>query len=206
LQRFGAYVILDFIRFFSGPFGLSTAAVLIFLAGLSDGVGTRTSVLLLNRIAPAAFVLSLLVSALLFLLSAAIWIWGVWLAATQLFGLENALPDFFYGISVAYTPFLFSALALLPLVGPLLRSLLRLWSFAIGFGVLLSLGLAPWQAILSAVAGALLVNLASWVLSEPATALWRRIWAVVVRSPYPSANNSLPRVIPGYAPTDEIAP
>jgi hypothetical protein len=197
---------LDLIQFFSSPTGLAAAAILIFLAGLSEGVGTRTSVLLINRITPTVFVLSLLFAALLFLLSAAIWIGGVWLAATRLFGLEDALLDFFYALSVAYTPFLFSALALLPLFGPLIRFLLRLWSFAIGVAVLLPLGLTLWQVVLCAAAGAFLVALIGWLIGEPAAQLGRRLWAGVLRRPLPPLRSELPRVIPGYASGDEAAP
>lgn len=196
---------LDLIRLFSEPYGLVAAATLIFLAGLSEGVGARSSILLINRIGPVGFVISLLVAALLFLLSAGVWISGVWLAATRLFGLPNALPDFFYALSVAYTPFLFSALGLLPLLGPLLRFLLRLWSFAIGVFVLAPLGLAFWQIGLCAVAGTLLTTLAGWLLGEPAARLGNRLWALIMGRPRPVLQSELPRIIPGYAPRDEAA-
>jgi hypothetical protein len=195
----------NLIPFFSGPFGLITAVILIFLAGLSEGVGARTSVLLINRTTPIAFVLSLLIAALLFLFSAVVWIGGVWLAATSLFGLNNALLEFFYGLSVAYTPFLFSALALLPLVGPLLRVLLRLWSFAIGVAVLLPLGLTLGQVVLSAAAGALLVTLVGWLLSESAAFVGRRLWAGMTHRVRPSLSTTPPWVIPGYTPSNEEA-
>lgn len=196
----------DLTDVFVGPYGLAAAATLIFLAGLSDGVGTRAVVLLVNRISPAAFVVGLLISALLYLFSAALWIWGVWFAATELFGMEDALPHFFYVISVTYAPFLLGALALLPLVGPLIRWALRLWSFAVGLAVLLPLGLTVWQAALCAVLGALLVALAGWALSEPAALLGRRLWAALAGLPEPPRSGALPRVIPGYAPGDEGAP
>jgi hypothetical protein len=190
---------------FTGSYGLVAAAALIFLAGLSDGAGTRAVVLLVNRTTPIAFTLSLLVSALLYLLSAALWIGGVWLAATRLFSMNDALPHFFYVLSLAYAPLLLSALALLPLVGPLIRLGLRLWSFAVGFTLLTLLGLTPWQAALCAALGALLVALAGWALSEPATRIAERLWAVLLRSPFPARVSDLPRVIPGYAPNDKVA-
>ncbi len=197
---------LDIIEFLSRPYGLAAATALIFLAGLSDGVGTRTVGLLVNRITVRAFVLSLLASTLLFLLSAALWVWGAWFVATTLFGMTNALPHFFYVISAAYAPFLFGVLTLLPLVGPLIRVILRLWSFGIGFTVLASLGLTLGQAALSAGFGALLVAFVGWLLSDPAALLGQRLWATLVQSQRPPRSSDLPRVIPGYAPSDEIAP
>lgn len=192
------------------PQGLAAAAALIFLAGLSDGVATRGVVLLVNRITPVAFVLGLLAAALLFLLSAALWVWGIWLAATKLFGLVAPLGLFFAAVSAAYGPLLLSALALLPLVGPLIRWALRLWSFVVALGALASLGLALWQAALCAACGALLVAGAGWLLSEPATAFVGRLWSALTRRPYPRGRHmaeraDLPYVIPGYAPRDEVA-
>ncbi len=194
---------------FLSPQGLAAAATLIFLAGLSDGVATRGVVLLVNRITPAAFVLGLLAAALLFLLSAALWVWGIWLAATNLFGLAAPLEYVFAAVSAAYGPLLLSALALLPLVGPLIRWLLRLWSFVVALGALASLGLALWQAALCAACGTLLVVGAGWLLSEPVAFFVGRLWSALTRHPYPRGRDraeraDLPYVIPGYAPRDEV--
>jgi hypothetical protein len=187
---------------FLAPHGLATAAALLLLAGLSDGMGTRAVVLLINRITPLAFMVSLLASALLFLAGAALWIWGAWLAATNLFGVEDTLSHFFIVLSFAYAPFLFSALALLPLLGPAIRWALRLWSFLAGLSLLVLLGLNLWQALLCAAGGALLVLGVSWLFSEPAAFVARRLWAVLTGHPRP-LHSHLPRVIPGYAPRDQ---
>jgi hypothetical protein len=191
---------------FLSPHGLVAAATLIFLAGLSEGAGTRGVVLLVNRITPFAFALSLLASALLFLLSAALWVWGIWLVATNLFGLDVHLGLFFVAVSAAYAPLLLSALALLPMLGPLIRWALRLWSFVVALGSLASLGLSLWQAALCAACGALLVAGAGWLLSEPAAYLWGRLWGrSYPRSRARFLRDELPYVIPGYAPDDEVA-
>ncbi|MFN8464040.1 MAG: hypothetical protein U0X20_00755, partial [Caldilineaceae bacterium] len=113
---------------FLAPHGMLAATALLLLAGLSDGLGTRAPVLLINRTKPLAFAVTLLASALLFLAGAALWIWGAWLAATELFGVHDTLAHFFVVLSFAYAPFVFSALTLLPLLGPAIRWLLRLWS------------------------------------------------------------------------------
>ncbi|HMQ29253.1 MAG TPA: hypothetical protein PKD53_00935 [Chloroflexaceae bacterium] len=195
--------VLEAMRALLSPQGLAAATALIFLAGLSEGAGTRGVVLLVNRITPAAFLLSLLASALLFLLSAALWVWGLWLAATGLFGVAVPLALFFIGVSAAYGPLLLGALALLPLVGPLIRQLLRLWSFAIALGALASLGLTLWQATLCALLGALLVAGAGWLLGEPAATLGGRLWATLTGRPRPLRRDELPRVVPGYGPAEE---
>jgi hypothetical protein len=184
---------------FLAPHGLAAAAVLLLLAGLSDGLGTRAVVLLINRITPRAFVTTLLASALLFLAGAALWIGGAWLAATELFGVEETLSDFFTVLSLAYAPFLFGALALLPLLGPAIRWVLRLWSFLVGLGLLVLLGLSPWQALLCAACGALLVFGVEWLFDEPGAFVARRLWAALAGHPRP-LHAHLPRAVPGYGP------
>jgi hypothetical protein len=190
---------------FLAPHGPGSAAALLLLAGLADGLGTRAVVLLINRITPRAFVVTLLASALLALGGAALWIGGAWLAATAVFGVAGTLREFFVVLSLAYVPFLFGALTLLPLVGPAIRVLLRIWSFLLGLWLLMALGLAPWQALLCAACGALLVLGVNWLFSEPAAFVARWTWAVLAGRPRPLRAH-LPHVIPGYAPAAEQDP
>lgn len=195
---------LTMLDWLLSPHGLTAAITLIFLAGLSEGVGTRGVVLLINRITPIGFVFSLLAAALLFLLSAAAWVWGLWLTATSLFDFEAPLPLFFVAVSAAYTPLLLGALALMPLMGGLIRVLLRVWSFAIALGAMKSLGLEIWQAALCALLGSALVALAGWLLSEPAAYAGRQLWAMTTGRPRPLPYEDFPRVIPGYEPAPEV--
>jgi hypothetical protein len=183
------------------PHGLAAAAALLLLAGLSDGLGIRAVPLLINRITPWAFGLTLLASALLFLAGAVLWIGGAWLAATRIFGVAGTFSHFFVVLSFAYAPFVFGALALLPLVGPALRWALRLGSFLLGLVLLVVLGLDLPQALLCTVCGALLVAGVNWLFSEPAALVARRAWAALAGRPRPLRSH-LPRVIPGYAPSD----
>ena len=179
------------------PQGLLAAAALLLLAGFSDGLGTRAVVLLINRITPLSFAVTLLASALLFLAGAALWTWGAWLAAVELFGVHDTLAHFFVVLSFAYTPFVFSALTLLPLFGPAIRWLLRLWSFLLGLGLLILLELSPWQALLCAICGALLVAGVEWLFGEPGALLANRLWATLAGRPRPLRPH-VPRVVPGY--------
>lgn len=184
------------------PQGLLTAAALLLLAGLSDGLGTRAVVLLINRITPISFVVTLLASALFFLAGAGLWIWGAWLAAVELFGVHDTLAHFFVVLSFAYAPFVFSALSLLPLFGPAIRWLLRLWSFLLGLGLLILLELNPWQALLCAACGTLLVVGVEWLFGEPGAFLANRMWASLAGRPRPLRAH-VPHVVPGY---DSAAP
>lgn len=181
------------------PQGLLAAAALLLLAGLSDGLGTRAVVLLINRITPISFAVTLLASALFFLAGAGLWIWGAWLAAVELFGVHDTLVHFFVVLSFAYAPFVFSALSLLPLFGPGIRWILRLWSFLLGLGLLILLGLNPWQALLCAACGTLLVVGVEWLFGEPGAFLANRMWATLAGRPRPLRAH-VPHVVPGYEP------
>lgn len=181
------------------PQSLAFAAALLLLAGLSDGLGTRAPVLLINRIKPLSFAFTLLASALLFLAGAALWIWGAWLAATELFGVNDTLAHFIVVLSIAYAPFVFSALALLPLLGPAIRRLLRLWSFLLGLGLLVYLGLNLWQALICAACGTLLVVGVEWLFGEPGAFVANRIWATLAGRPRP-LRARVPHIVPGYEP------
>ena len=181
------------------PQGLLTAALLLILAGLSDGLGTRAVVLLINRITPISFAVTLLASALFFLAGAGLWIWGAWLAAVELFGIHDPLAHFFVVLSFAYAPFLLGALALLPLFGPAIRWLLRLWSFLLGLGLLILLGLNPWQALLCAACGTLLVVGIEWLFDEPGALLANRMWAALAGRRRPLRAH-VPHIVPGYEP------
>jgi hypothetical protein len=190
---------------FLAPQGMLAATALLLLAGLSDGMGTRAVVLLINRITPLSFMVTLLASALLFLAGAALWIWGAWLAATELFGVHDKLGHFFVVLSFAYAPFVFSALTLLPLLGPAIRWLLRIWSFLLGLGLLILLELTPWQALLCAACGALLVFGVEWLFDEPGAFVANRAWAILAGRPRPLRAH-LPHVVPGYAPGPDTRP
>lgn len=180
------------------PHGLVGAVTLLLIAGLADSLGDRAVVLLINRITPRAFVISLLAAALLFAAGAALWIGGAWLAATRLFGIRDTFANFFVVLSLAFAPFLFSALALLPLLGPAIHWALRLVSFLAGLSLLVLLKLNPLQALLCTVCGALLVLGVNWLFSEPAALVARRLWAALAGRPRPLRTH-LPRTIPGYA-------
>ncbi|MFV9504874.1 MAG: hypothetical protein AB4911_09960 [Oscillochloridaceae bacterium umkhey_bin13] len=186
----------ELLLLLGSPQGLIAALILIFLAGLSEGAGTRGVVLLINRITPLGFALSLLAAALLFVLSAVLWAGGIWLASDLFFGLSIPPSSFFVALSAAYAPLLLGVLALLPLIGTTIRVLLRLWSFLIALAVLISLGLSLWQAPLAALMGTLLVSGAAALVGEPVARAWYHLRVRLGNKP--TLREEVPQVIPGY--------
>jgi hypothetical protein len=185
------------------PQALWGAALLIFLAGLSEGLGSQGVVLLVNRISPLGFAAGLAASALLFLLSAAVWVAGLWLSFEAFFGVVVPLGAFFVTVSAAYAPLLLGALSLLPVIGPLIGWLLRVWSFGVALAAIAAVtGLGLWQAAAGALLGSLLVEGARWLLSEPARDFGRGLLTAVTGRSRLLARRDLPEVIPGYEPAE----
>ncbi len=198
---------IELLNWLLSPEAVSAAALLIFMAGLSDGIGSQGVTLLINRITPLRFVLGLLASAALFLVSAALWVAALWLSVRTLYGVSVPLALFFVAVSAAYGPLLLGALRLLPLIGTPIWVLLRLWSFGAALASIQAVtGLGFWQAALGALGGTLLLAGASWLLSEPAAAVGGRLWALVTGRPRPLERSAPPLVIPGYEPAIEVEP
>lgn len=193
------------IRILSGEPGeaaaLTAAAIIVFLAGLSEGLGTQGVVLMINRITPLRFVINLLLAAVLALISALIWVGALWVATELLFSVRLPLARFFIAVSPAYVPLLLGALTLLPYIGPLIRWVLRLLSFVISLlSIRLTTGLDLWQTTLGAVTGWLIYTLLLTLLSDPVTRAGRWLWALSTGKPQRLGRADLPQVIPGYEP------
>lgn len=194
---------IDTLNRLLSPEAFTAAALLIFLAGLSEGVGSQGVVLLINRISPLRFALGLAASAALFLISAALWVAGLWAAFELVFGVSVPLGAFFVAVSAAYGPLLLGALRLIPLLGIPIGWLLRLWSFGVAIAAIVAVtGLGVLEAAAGALLGSLLVEGARWLLSEPAQAFGRSILHLATGKPRLLRRHELPQVIPGYEPAE----
>jgi hypothetical protein len=161
---------------------MQAAIVLIFLAGLSDGLGTQSVVLFVNQVGRRTFALNLLVSGLFTLLGALGWTLSIGLVARSALGLAIAPSALFALVSLGYVPLLFSFLAFIPYSGPGISALLHGASFAIVAGQLArALAIAPWQALACVTSGWLLLQAARWLFSRPLGRADRRIWTLTTR-------------------------
>lgn len=183
---------------------LAAAGSIVFLAGLSEGLGRQAVVLLINRISPARFLVNLLLSALIYSLSALLWATTLWSVAQTLFGATVPLSWALVAVSIAYLPLLLMALSLLPYIGTLIDALLHLSSLLISVAVIsrvFQLGL--WEALACNIVGWLALELLRAPLSEPLAAARRRLWALSTGRPERLGHGDLPMVITGYEPPAE---
>ncbi|MEI7643392.1 MAG: hypothetical protein WCJ55_03690 [Chloroflexales bacterium] len=158
---------------------MDAALLLIFLAGLADGLGTQSVVLFANQVGRRSFVGNLLVSGLFSLLGALCWALSIGLVVRSTLGIAIAPPALMVLVSMGYVPLLFSFLALIPYGGPGIAALLNGASFVIVAAQLAdTLAIAPWQALACAVGGWLLLQAARRVLSRPLALADRQIWTL----------------------------
>jgi len=155
------------------------AALTIFLAGLSDGIGTQSIVLLVNRITPLRFALNLVLSIALYFLGALAWMAAIWLATSVVLRDYVPLPQVIGAVSLAYIPLWFSALILIPYLGQAIGMLLNGWSLVIALtAVSLVFQFGLIQALAGTALGWLLMLLVRSVLSRPSARLDHWLWAI----------------------------
>jgi hypothetical protein len=155
------------------------AALTIALAGLSDGLGTQSIVLLVNRITPLRFALNLMLSIALYVLGALAWMAAIGLATRVVLRDDLPLPQVIGAVSLAYIPLWFSVLALIPYlgqaIGPILNGL-SLVSALFAVSMVFQFGLI--QALAGTALGWLSMLLVRAVVSRPAARLDHWLWAI----------------------------
>ncbi len=183
------------------------AGLTILLAAISDGLGSQSIVLLVNRITPLRFALNMLLSVALYFLSALAWMTSIWLATGLVLGDHSPLPQLIGAVSLAYIPLWLSALALIPYIGQAIGLLLNAWSLAIALGaVSLVFNFGLLEALLGAALGWLPLVLVRTLLGWPGDRLGHWLWAISTGRDRRIDLESLPLIIPGEPPAKASAP
>jgi len=153
------------------------AGLIIFLAGVSVGLGSQSVVLLVNRVTPIRFAINLLLSAALYVGGALVWMSSIWLIGRYVFEVRVPLGQVVAAVSLAYVPLLYAALVLLPYIGPAIGVLLETWSLAIAVAAVgAAYQLPPWKALLCVILGWGLLLAARFFLGRPAARLDLWLW------------------------------
>jgi predicted Abi (CAAX) family protease len=178
---------LDGQAFVAGVYFKSEAPLLAFLvvliAGFSVALG-QSVVLFANRVKPARFVLSLLVSALLFVFSYAFLALSTWAFTLLYRDLHLSLADLLIVLAFSYAPLAFSFLEPLPYLGIGIGWALRTWSLlAMVVGLAAVGGISFAQAMGLVVVGWLVLATAQQTIGRPIAHLGQRVmdWVSGVR-------------------------
>jgi hypothetical protein len=155
------------------PLGRRAALIILLIAGFSQAIGQAT-VLFINRVRPVRFVLSLVISSVLFVVSTGFWIGSTWLVSHFLFGSRTSLEMVFRTLGLAQAPLILSIFVALPYLGSPIYALLSLWTLlglVVGLDVLV--GLSPWQAFLCGSLGWVVFQSLQRTIGRPATLVGR---------------------------------
>ncbi|MBD2231738.1 CAAX protease [Phormidium tenue] len=108
---------------------------LVFVAGFSQAVG-QGIVLFVNRVKPLRFVLSMVLSALLFVAGYLFWVLSIWVVSRWLLDQPISWRVVQGSLALSYLPLMFSFLGAMPYLGmPLLRLLALLSLLAVVFAL-----------------------------------------------------------------------
>lgn len=122
--------------------GIALAMSVVLLAGLSLAVG-QGIILFINRVKPIRFILTLFVSAILYLFEFLFLVLSTWLICLLPQSIHVSLPILIIVLGLSYAPLLFSFLGALPYLGfPLIRalSIWHLLAMVVGFGAVTNIG------------------------------------------------------------------
>lgn len=134
-----------------------TTLAIVVLAGVSEAVG-ESVVLFANRVRRLRFLLSLLISALLFVFGYLFQAASIYVVARYAFGSTVELTTITTVVGLAYAPRLFGLLGFLPFLGSGISALLTMWSvLATVLGVAVVTELEPWRAVATVALGGLML-------------------------------------------------
>lgn len=138
--------------------GGQIALFVMFMAGMSDTLG-QSVVLLANRVTRRRFVVSLLFSGLLLIVSVFFWVMTISLIASLVFETSRPFRDVLVVVALSHAPLLFGFLVLLPYLGNVIYHILRVWVFlAVVVGVAVVYPFGVWEAVACSVLGWLLLE------------------------------------------------
>ena len=118
-----------FVSLLTSPNSLFISLTVVFLAGLSRGLG-QSLVLFVNRIKPRRFSFSLVVSALLYVFGFLFSVLSIWFLATLLFDKTQHFRLVVKVVGLSYAPYLFGVFILTPYFGSFFSMVLAVWRLA----------------------------------------------------------------------------
>jgi hypothetical protein len=134
------------------------ALAIAFVAGISDMVG-QSVVLFANRVSPRRFWVSVVMSALLLIVSIFFYAFSIWLIVKFVFFLPGRFRIILILVALSYAPIVFSFAALLPYMGNFIYQAVRVWSLlALVVGVSAIAGAVFWQGIVACLLGWLFIQ------------------------------------------------
>lgn len=185
LQR-DAFVALD-----HGSTGLRLALGIVFLGGLSSAFG-QSLVLFVNRVGKRRFALSLILSAVLFVVSYVVWATSLWLIATFAFEHRRPYVAALRTVGLAYVPQVLAFLTITPYFGTFVAAVLSVWTLlAIVIASSVAFDLSILQAAASAAGGWILLQLLQRTIGRPIRHVTDRLIRAVAGQPMMAVGDAI---------------
>jgi hypothetical protein len=153
------------------------ALVVLALAAFSETIG-QSVILFLNRVSPLRFIISIILSVILIIVSVFIWTVVSWGTARFLFDIEPSWTAVFFGVALGQAPALFAFVVLIPYAGMFIRLILRIWTLLAVTVALSVLAIPLWQILIAAIGGWLIVEIIYRVMGKPLRAIGNWLWYV----------------------------
>jgi hypothetical protein len=153
------------------PLSWIAALLVVLLAGLSQGIG-QSAVLFINRVRPLRFILSLAISAIIFVFNYNFWVLSTWVIADWLFDVTLSLVAVIKTLGFSYAPLLLGFLMVIPYFGMPISIFLSIWALlAIVTGIEAIAPLGFWEVFQCCIGG--------WMVSQLSQRIFGRGLAVV---------------------------
>lgn len=161
----------------SGMFGL----VILFLAELSMAIG-QSVVLFANRITRLRFIFSLAFSAFGLVIGVVFWGFTIWILGSWLFGEQRPFTSVLVVVTLSHVPMLFGFLILIPYLGNIINSIIRIWTLlALLTGIMVLYQFTLLPALVCALLGWLIIEIVN--RTKLINAIERWFWRVITNTP-----------------------
>lgn len=173
----------SFARLQTSPQSEQIALCVVLLAAFSQSLA-QSIILFINRVSPLRFVVSLLISTLLFAFGWLFWGISTLLVQHLLFASDASWRQIGLTLSLAYAPQILSIWVALPYFGVPIFILLSIWTF-LSFltGMTTVLGIETWQAFWCGALGWLVVQVLQRTIGRPISNVGRWMQTVAAGTP-----------------------
>ena len=160
------------------PHSLLAALTIVFIAGISQSL-SQIVVLFINQVRPVRFVMSLVISALFFVIGYGFWALSTWAILNLTF--EGHLPftAMLRTLGFSYAPLMLGIFVIFPYFGSAIFVLLSIWTLlAVVVGIEAITPLGRWDAFESAALGWVVLQLLQKTVGQPVASLgqWITNW------------------------------
>ncbi len=157
---------------------LLAALSIVFIAGFAQSL-SQIVVLFINQVQPFRFVLSLLISALFFVVGFGFWAISIWTTLHLAFAEPLSLSAVLKTLGFSYAPLMLSIFVVMPYFGGAVFVLLSIWTLlAVVIGLAAITDLGRWAAFESAALGWVVLQLLQQTVGQPIASLgqWITNW------------------------------